>query len=93
MLIYSETVQRDIDRASSRKQEDEDFELPFLDLDVIAEATDGFSDGNKLGQGGFGPVYKVIHCIFLADFQILRITVRCFAFFTREHWQVVKKSQ
>ncbi|KAL1203052.1 G-type lectin S-receptor-like serine/threonine-protein kinase [Cardamine amara subsp. amara] len=53
-----ETVQRDIDRASSRKQEEEDFELPFIDLDAIAEATDGFSDGNKLGQGGFGPVYK-----------------------------------
>lgn len=69
MLIYSETVQRDIDRASTRKQEEGDFELSFLDLDVIAEATDGFSDGNKLGQGGFGPVYKVINRSFLSNFS------------------------
>lgn len=61
LSIYSETVQREIDRVSSRKQEEEDPELPFLDLDTIAEATNGFSDGNKLGQGGFGPVYKVIN--------------------------------
>lgn len=59
-MIYSETSHRDLDRVSSRKQEEEDAELPFLDLEAIAEATSGFSDENKLGQGGFGPVYKVI---------------------------------
>ncbi|EFH45829.1 predicted protein [Arabidopsis lyrata subsp. lyrata] len=53
-----ETVQRESLRVSSRKQEEEDLELPFLDLDTISEATSGFSDVNKLGQGGFGPVYK-----------------------------------
>ncbi|XP_023635511.1 G-type lectin S-receptor-like serine/threonine-protein kinase At4g27290 isoform X2 [Capsella rubella] len=53
-----EMVQRESVRVSSRKQEDEDLELPFLDLDAISEATDRFSEGNKLGQGGFGPVYK-----------------------------------
>ncbi|CAL9227034.1 unnamed protein product [Arabidopsis halleri] len=53
-----ETVQRESLRVSSRKQEEEDLELPFLDLDTISEATSGFSDGNKLGQGGFGPVFK-----------------------------------
>lgn len=34
-------------------------ELPFMDLDTIITATDNFSDSNKLGQGGFGSVYKV----------------------------------
>ncbi|XP_054787218.1 cysteine-rich receptor-like protein kinase 44 [Prosopis cineraria] len=29
-----------------------------LDFDTIRLATDNFSDANKLGQGGFGPVYK-----------------------------------
>ncbi|XP_009137650.1 G-type lectin S-receptor-like serine/threonine-protein kinase At4g27290 [Brassica rapa] len=53
-----DTLQRDLDRVSSRRQEEEDPELPFLDLEVISEATCGFSDDNKLGQGGFGPVYK-----------------------------------
>ncbi|KAL9456256.1 hypothetical protein AB3S75_005473 [Citrus x aurantiifolia] len=33
-------------------------ELPFVHLAVIKAATDGFSDSNKLGQGGFGTVYK-----------------------------------
>ncbi|CAN7119412.1 unnamed protein product [Brassica rapa subsp. narinosa] len=57
-LTTIDTLQRDLDRVSSRRQEEEDPELPFLDLEVISEATCGFSDGNKLGQGGFGPVYK-----------------------------------
>lgn len=31
-----------------------------FDLDTIRAATNDFSDENKLGEGGFGPVYKVI---------------------------------
>ncbi|XP_027355254.1 G-type lectin S-receptor-like serine/threonine-protein kinase At4g27290 [Abrus precatorius] len=38
----------------------EDFELPLLDLTSIEHATDHFSDSNKLGEGGFGPVYRGI---------------------------------
>nr|TKS12649.1 cysteine-rich receptor-like protein kinase 15 [Populus alba] len=34
-------------------------DLPLIRLDVINEATRQFSDENKLGQGGFGPVYRV----------------------------------
>lgn len=30
------------------------------DLSTLQAATENFSDENKLGQGGFGPVYKVI---------------------------------
>ena len=37
----------------------EDIELPVFDLTTIANATDNFSRKNKLGEGGFGPVYKV----------------------------------
>ena len=38
----------------------EDMELAILfDLAVIANATDNFSINKKLGEGGFGPVYKV----------------------------------
>ncbi|XLR46432.1 hypothetical protein S83_031092 [Arachis hypogaea] len=33
-------------------------DLPFFDLSSIAAATDYFSPDNKLGQGGFGSVYK-----------------------------------
>ncbi|CAJ2648394.1 unnamed protein product [Trifolium pratense] len=38
--------------------EDEDFELPMFDLTTIFKATNNFSINNKLGEGGFGPVYK-----------------------------------
>ncbi|GMN61951.1 hypothetical protein TIFTF001_031034 [Ficus carica] len=36
----------------------EDLELPVFDLSTIIIATDNFSSSNKLGQGGFGPVYS-----------------------------------
>jgi hypothetical protein len=38
----------------------EDLELPFFDFGTLACATNNFSTDNKLGEGGFGPVYKVL---------------------------------
>ncbi|KAM0952363.1 putative protein kinase RLK-Pelle-DLSV family [Dioscorea sansibarensis] len=35
-----------------------DLELPLLDFNTVAAATDYFANANKLGEGGFGPVYK-----------------------------------
>ncbi|CAN1775109.1 G-type lectin S-receptor-like serine/threonine-protein kinase At4g27290 [Linum perenne] len=32
--------------------------LPIFDLNTVAAATNNFSVSNKLGEGGFGPVYK-----------------------------------
>ena len=40
-------------------QKEEDLELPFLDLSTIASANNNFAINKKLGEGGFGPVYKV----------------------------------
>ncbi|KAB2044189.1 hypothetical protein ES319_D01G072900v1 [Gossypium barbadense] len=40
------------------KDENEDMELAVFEFGTIAQATDSFSFINKLGQGGFGPVYK-----------------------------------
>lgn len=34
-------------------------ESKLFDLSSLREATDHFSDANMLGEGGFGPVYKV----------------------------------
>ncbi|PIN27217.1 Serine/threonine protein kinase [Handroanthus impetiginosus] len=36
----------------------EDLELPVFDLVTILNATNYFSPQNKIGEGGFGPVYK-----------------------------------
>ncbi|KAF3451603.1 hypothetical protein FNV43_RR07698 [Rhamnella rubrinervis] len=33
-------------------------ELPLFNFNFVAVATNNFSEENKLGQGGFGPVYK-----------------------------------
>ncbi|KAK3125231.1 hypothetical protein QOZ80_7BG0602080 [Eleusine coracana subsp. coracana] len=40
------------------KFEESDSEFSLYEFDQIADATNNFSDENKLGQGGFGPVYK-----------------------------------
>jgi hypothetical protein len=34
-------------------------EFLVFDLEQLIEATNNFSEENKLGQGGFGVVYKV----------------------------------
>ena len=39
--------------------QNEDLELPLFSLATIAMATNKFSSNNKLGEGGFGLVYKV----------------------------------
>jgi hypothetical protein len=39
---------------------------PILDLESILAAIDSFSDANKLGEGGYGPVYKVISTTLIA---------------------------
>ncbi|KAJ4843020.1 hypothetical protein Tsubulata_005406 [Turnera subulata] len=43
---------------SDSKSKEDDLELPLFDLATLASATNNFSNTNKLGQGGFGPVYK-----------------------------------
>ncbi|KAK8675395.1 hypothetical protein V6N13_033462 [Hibiscus sabdariffa] len=45
-------------------------DLPFFHFSTIAVATNNFSSDNKLGQGGFGPVYKGV---LLNDFGLARI--------------------
>ncbi|XP_063945874.1 G-type lectin S-receptor-like serine/threonine-protein kinase At4g27290 [Daucus carota subsp. sativus] len=37
---------------------DKDAELPLFDFSTLASATNGFSTDSKLGEGGFGAVYK-----------------------------------
>ena len=39
--------------------EEEDLDLPLFGLPVITIATNNFSEINKIGEGGFGPVYRV----------------------------------
>ena len=38
----------------------DDLDLPLLDFSAIMTATNDFSVTNKIGEGGFGFVYRVI---------------------------------
>ncbi|CAL5393223.1 unnamed protein product [Camellia sinensis] len=40
------------------KNQNEDLELPLFDLSTIADSTNNISINNKLGEGGFEPIYK-----------------------------------
>ncbi|CAN1222388.1 G-type lectin S-receptor-like serine/threonine-protein kinase RKS1 [Linum grandiflorum] len=44
--------------ASPENSKHGDSDLPFFHLSEIAAATNNFSEDNKLGEGGFGSVYK-----------------------------------
>jgi len=45
-------------------------EFSLYDFSQIADATDNFSTENKLGEGGFGPVYKVFPCYYYSHAPI-----------------------
>ncbi|KAI3849774.1 hypothetical protein MKW98_026688 [Papaver atlanticum] len=40
------------------ERQNEDLELPLFDLITLETATNNFSHTNKIGEGGYGPVYK-----------------------------------
>ncbi|KAJ1379737.1 Wall-associated receptor kinase, galacturonan-binding domain [Sesbania bispinosa] len=47
-----------IDLEGLEEKDNEGIEVPYFDFESILVATDYFSDANKLGKGGYGPVYK-----------------------------------
>ncbi|XP_021905855.1 G-type lectin S-receptor-like serine/threonine-protein kinase At4g27290 isoform X1 [Carica papaya] len=54
--VEKKGVNLEIDESNQGRTDDMD--LPLFDLATIVNATDNFSIDNKLGEGGFGPVYK-----------------------------------
>nr|XP_023913706.1 G-type lectin S-receptor-like serine/threonine-protein kinase At4g03230 [Quercus suber] len=58
LTMNSERVKDLIDSGDFREEGETDIDLPFFDFESILVATDSFSNANKLGQGGYGPVYK-----------------------------------
>ena len=49
-----------IDSGEFIEEDKKDIDVPFFDLENILVTTNSFSNANKLGEGGYEPVYKVI---------------------------------
>jgi hypothetical protein len=58
--LDSEKHVKDLIDGEFTEEDKKDIDVPFFDLESILAATNNFSDANKLGEGGYGPVYKVI---------------------------------
>jgi hypothetical protein len=50
--------------------EERSSEFSLFEFSELLEATDNFAAENRLGQGGFGPVYKVPRCTTNYTFRI-----------------------
>ena len=57
--------------------------LPLLDLSTLKVATENFAERNKIGEGGFGAVYKVLLMLYLGSIPSPKLggyiscTIRC----------------
>lgn len=61
-MYDSERHVKDLINSEELEEKDaEGIEVPYYNFESLLEATDNFSDANKLGRGGYGPVYKVIN--------------------------------
>lgn len=59
ILYFTGRLRHNSEQEETKETDKEDVELPLIDLDTIVTATNNFSINNKLGEGGFGPVYKM----------------------------------
>lgn len=48
----------------------DELELPLFDFMTLVMATNNFSNSSKLGQGGFGCVYKVKYLFYVLTIEI-----------------------
>lgn len=74
----------------------DELDLPLFDINTLIIATNKFSDANKLGQGGFGIVYKVIN-LYSKDYELRNkgklplMSNSCISFGIRVCWRKVRK--
>lgn len=56
---------------------EEDLDLPLFEFNTIATATNNFSFANKIGEGGYGPVYKVISRYIYELYGFIEVMMSC----------------
>ena len=71
ILLLSEKMKNKRMIGQNIDGQNEDLELPFFSLATIAIATNKFPSNNKLGEGGFGLVYKVTWIDRFTSYSIL----------------------
>jgi hypothetical protein len=54
-----DAINEEMNTNNNMKKKEKDFELPLFSYESVSTATNNFSAVNKLGEGGYGPVYKV----------------------------------
>ncbi|KAL3639902.1 hypothetical protein CASFOL_014870 [Castilleja foliolosa] len=57
LMLYS-WKRKKVNNHKIEKGHNKNLELPMFDLSTLTKATNNFSINNKLGEGGYGPVYK-----------------------------------
>ena len=58
-MFLSDEMENNVMIDQNIEDQSEDLGVPFFSLTTIATATNNFSSTTKLGEGGFGLVYKV----------------------------------
>ncbi|XP_062175782.1 G-type lectin S-receptor-like serine/threonine-protein kinase At4g27290 [Alnus glutinosa] len=53
-----DAINEEMNTNNNLKKKEKDFELPLFSYESVSIATNNFSAINKLGEGGYGPVYK-----------------------------------
>lgn len=59
LSISPEPTKNEQSDVKQRQKHKKEVEIPIFSFSSVSAATNNFSLSNKLGEGGFGPVYKV----------------------------------
>lgn len=70
MVVFNNEMPGKLGDSCSKEIRGKELELPLFDMSTIESATDDFSFNNKLGEGGFGPVYKVTDFLIIGEYYL-----------------------
>ena len=59
LSISSEPTRNEQSEVKRQRKHKKEVDIPLFSFSSVSAATNNFSVSNKLGEGGFGPVYKV----------------------------------
>lgn len=66
--------------------------MPIFDFATVVAATNNFSNANMIGEGGFGPVYKVTEVIYIYETLVRKVNGTLTLYLVMSRWQYTGKS-